>query len=78
MFRLAEFESEYRRERQAAGLAGAKERGKDRGRERDTTKAPPRRARGLRGRGLTVQEIATVLGISRRTAFRYLGTAPAS
>ena len=32
----------------------------------------------LRGRGLTVQEIATALGVSRRTAFRYLATAPAS
>ena len=78
LFGLAEIESEYRRERQAAGIAVAKERGVYRGRERGTTKAPSRRARELRGRGLTVQEIATALGVSRRTAFRYLATAPAS
>ncbi len=37
-----------------------------------TTKALPRRARELRGRGLTVPEIAAALNVSRRTAFRYL------
>ena len=40
LFGLAEIESEYRRERQAAGIAEAKERGVYRGRERGTTKAP--------------------------------------
>src|SRR5262249_21330785 len=43
VFGLAEIESEYRRERQAAGIAVAKERGVYRGRQRDTTKAQPRR-----------------------------------
>lgn len=76
LFGLAEIESEYRRERQAAGVAEAKERGIYRGRQRGTTKAPPHRARELRCRGLTVQEIATALGVSRRTALRYLATAP--
>jgi DNA invertase Pin-like site-specific DNA recombinase len=78
LFGLAEIESEYRRERQAAGIAEAKDRGVYRGRERGTTKAPSGRARELRSRGLTVQEIATALGVSRRTAFRYLAAAPAS
>src|SRR3954449_5457140 len=78
LFGLAEIESEYRRERQAAGIAVGQGRGGYRGRRRGTTKAQPRRARELRGRGLTVQEIATALGVSRRTAFRYLATAPAS
>ena len=84
LFGLAEIESEYRRERQATGIAVAKERGAYRGRQRGTIKAPPRRARELprrarelRGRGLTVQEIATALGVSRRTALRYLATATA-
>jgi DNA invertase Pin-like site-specific DNA recombinase len=77
LFGLAEIESEYRRERQAAGIAVAKEHGVYRGRQRGTTKAPPRRARELRGRGLTVQEIATALGVSRRTALRYLAAAAA-
>lgn len=78
LFGLAEIETEYRRERQAAGIAEAKKRGVYRGRKRGTTEAPSRRARELRGRGFTVQEIATALGVSRRTAFRYLATAPAS
>jgi hypothetical protein len=53
----------------------AKERGVYRGRRRGTTKAPPRRALQLRGRRLTVREIATALGVSRRTALRYLAMA---
>jgi orotate phosphoribosyltransferase-like protein len=52
----------------------AKERGIYRGRQCGTTKAPARRAQELRGRGLTVQEIATALGVSRRTVLRYLAT----
>jgi DNA invertase Pin-like site-specific DNA recombinase len=72
LFGLAEIESEYRRERQAAGVAVAQERGVYRGRKRGTTKAKPGRAEELRNRGLTAQEIATALGISLRTAFRYL------
>jgi DNA invertase Pin-like site-specific DNA recombinase len=73
LFGLAEIESEYRRERQAAGIAVAKERGVYHGRQRGTTKALPRRAQELRGRGLTVQKIATALGVSRRTALRLSG-----
>ena len=72
LFGLAEIESEYRRERQAAGIAVAKGRGVYRGRLPGTTKAAPPRAPQLRSRGLTVQEIAQVLGVSRRTTFRYL------
>jgi DNA invertase Pin-like site-specific DNA recombinase len=74
LFGLAEVESEFRRERQAAGIAVAKERGIYRGRQGGTTKAPRHRAQELRRRGLTVQEIATALGVSRRTALRYLAT----
>lgn len=64
LFGLAEIESEYRRERQETGIAVAKERGVYRGRWRGTTKALPRRAQELRGRGLTAQEIATALWVS--------------
>lgn len=74
LFGLAEIESGYRRERQAAGIAEAKGRGVYRGRQPGTTKAPSLRARELRSRGLTTQEIATALGVSRRTVFRYLAT----
>jgi len=75
LFRLAEIEWEYRRERQAAGIAVAKAHGIYRGRQKDTTKAKPQRAQTLRQRGLTVQEIAAALGISERTVFRYLTAA---
>ena len=72
MFGLAEIELEYRRERQAAGIAVAKSQGKYRGRKKGTTKAPAERARVLRRRGLTTAEIATALGVTERTVFRYL------
>ena len=75
MFGLAEIELEYRRERQAAGIAVAKARGKYRGRKKGTTKAPADRACQLRHRGLTASEIANALGVTERTVFRYLGSA---
>jgi DNA invertase Pin-like site-specific DNA recombinase len=58
LFGLAEIEPEYRREGQAAGISATKERDLYRGRQPGTTKALPRRARELRRRGLTMQEIA--------------------
>ena len=72
LFGLAEIEWEYRRERQAAGIAVAKAQGVYHGRQKGTTKAQPQRAAILRQRGLTVLEIATALGVSERTVFRYL------
>ena len=72
LFGLAEIEQEFRRERQAAGIAVAKRKGIYRGRKRGTTKAKPARARTLRSRGLTTPEIANALNISPRTVFRYL------
>jgi DNA invertase Pin-like site-specific DNA recombinase len=75
LFGLAEIEMEYRRERQAAGIAVAKRRGIYRGRQTGTTQARPRRAKVLRSRGLTVPEIAHALQISERTVFRYLAEA---
>jgi DNA invertase Pin-like site-specific DNA recombinase len=72
MFGLAEIEQEYRRERQAAGIAVAKRKGVYQGRVKGTTKAPPDRAQRLRDRGLTAPAIATALGVHPRTVFRYL------
>jgi DNA invertase Pin-like site-specific DNA recombinase len=72
LFGLAEIEQEYRRERQAAGIAVAKRRGVYRGRAKGTTKAKPARARALRARGLGAMEIANALHVSLRTVFRYL------
>jgi DNA invertase Pin-like site-specific DNA recombinase len=75
LFGLAEIETEYCRERQAAGIAVAKQRGVYRGRQRGTTKARPHRALVLRSRGCTVSEIAQALQVSERTVFRYLTAA---
>jgi DNA invertase Pin-like site-specific DNA recombinase len=72
LFGLAEIETEYRQERQAAGIAVAKRRGVYRGRQKGTTKARPRRATVLRRQGLTIPEIANALQVSQRTVFRYL------
>lgn len=69
---VAEMEQETRRERQAAGIRVAKERGIYKGRQKGSTKAKPGRARDLRDRGLKIAEIATALGASERTVKRYL------
>jgi hypothetical protein len=63
LFAVAEMEQETRRERQAAGIAAAKEEGKYKGRKPGTTKAAPRRAIQLRAKGLSDREIATALGV---------------
>ena len=72
LFAVAQMEQETRRERQAAGIAAAKEQGVYIGRKPGTTKAKPNRAEKLRNKGLTCEEIATALGVSRRTVHRYL------
>jgi DNA invertase Pin-like site-specific DNA recombinase len=77
LFGLAEIEWEYWRKRQAAGIVVAKAHGIYRGRQKGMTKAKPQRAQTLRQRGLTVLEIATALGVSERTVFRYLTAARA-
>ncbi len=70
---VSEMEQESRRERQAAGIAAAQELGGVySGRKAGTTKAKPKRALELRRKGLNDSEIATAMGISRRTVQRYL------
>lgn len=69
---VSEMEMELRRERQAAGITAARRKGIYQGRKAGTTKATPVRAQELRQRGLAVAEIATALGVSERTAARYL------
>ncbi len=70
---IAEMEQELRKERQAAGIRAAMARGVYIGRQAGTTKAKPARARTLKAQGLTAAEIATAMGVSERTVFRYLG-----
>ena len=72
MLGLAEIELEFRAERQAAGIKAARSRGVFLGRQPGTTKAKPQRAGELRTKGLNDTEIATALGVSRRTVQRYL------
>ena len=75
LFAVAEMEMETRRERQAAGIAAAKERGVYRGRQQGATKAgiDPSRAVELRSKGLTYSEISTALGVSVSSVRRYVG-----
>ncbi|WP_425398114.1 recombinase family protein [Aeoliella sp.] len=75
LFAVAEMEQEMRRERQSAGIAAAKARGVYKGRQAGTTKAKPVRALELRKKGLKDEEVATALGVSRRTVQRYLRAA---
>lgn len=71
-FALAEIELSNIKERQAAGIRAAKARGVYKGRKAGTTNAKPARAKELRAKGLTAAEIAVALGVTERTAFRYL------
>lgn len=72
LFGVAEMEQESRRERQAAGIAAAKERGVYSGRRPGTLKASPTEALRLRNQGLTHDQIARSLGISVSSVTRYL------
>ncbi len=72
MLGLAEIEWEYRRDRQAAGIAVARRNGVYKGRVKGTTKAKPDRAKELQAKGMSATEIGRALGVSIRTVFRYL------
>jgi DNA invertase Pin-like site-specific DNA recombinase len=72
LFGIAEMEYQHIKERLAAGIALAKEKGIYRGRTQGTTKAKPERARALHAKGLKTREIASALNVSERTVFRYL------
>ena len=71
-FELAHRSSENDiRERTAAGLAAARERGKVGGRPAALTPAKKREATRMRNQGSTVGDIADVLGVSKRTLYRH-------
>ena len=73
---FAELELLNIRERQAAGIAAAKERGVYKGRKPGAVKAgvDPNKAIKLRERGFTQKEIAKNLGVSLSSVKRYLKT----
>jgi len=72
LFAIAEIELQHIRERQAAGIAVAKNKGIYTGRALGTTKANPERAKELKDQGFKNKEIAQALNISRSTVFNYL------
>jgi DNA invertase Pin-like site-specific DNA recombinase len=72
---LAQMEREAIRERQAAGIAAAKAKGKRwGGRKAGTHKIDPRRVRELANKGLRQIDIARALGVHRRTVARVMST----
>jgi DNA invertase Pin-like site-specific DNA recombinase len=75
LFSVAEMEQQARRERQAAGIAVAKERGAFKGRKPGSTKASRQEAVELKCQGLRYKEIAERLGISKRSVIRYVADA---
>lgn len=74
LFGISQMEQETRRERQAAGIAVAKERGIYTGRKPGSTKASAQRVIELRRKGMTVNEVAAACNVSRRTVLRYCST----
>lgn len=72
---FAEFEVGVIRERTRAGLEAARLRGRTGGRPKALTSKQVERMRKLRSDGLTVPELAKVVGVSVPTAYRYLAKA---
>ncbi len=72
LFAIAEIELQHVKERQAVGIALAKQRGVYKGRKPGATKAYPKRAREFRDKGMTLPEIAQALNVDKRTVSRYL------
>ena len=72
---LAEFERDLVRERTQAGLAAARARGRKGGRRKAMTSKQIEMAKSLRKDPKnTVQDICTMLGVSRSTLYRHLDT----
>lgn len=71
---FAEFETNLRRERQMEGIAKAKAKGVYKGRK---PRIDADKARQMHAAGTRPSEIARVLGVSRSTVWRVLGTAKA-
>lgn len=69
---FAEFEADIRKERQADGIAKAKEEGVYRGRKASIDPASIAR---MKAEGLGATEIAKSLGITRTSVYRILGNA---
>jgi DNA invertase Pin-like site-specific DNA recombinase len=77
MAALAEFERQLIRERTMAGLQAAAERGRRGGRPSRLSEVQVEHARTLRAQGSSLSTIAELLGVSKSTAARACGPAPA-
>ena len=75
LFGLSAIEQRVRRQRQNAGIGRAKTEGKYRGRKPGSTVAKPSRSKTLKARGLTLNEIADTLKVSKATVCRHLKSA---
>lgn len=77
LFAVAEMEQETRRERQAAGIAVAKERGVYKGRQKGARKAGVdlSKVKSLREKGCTHEEISQAMDVSISSVRRYLKVA---
>jgi len=74
---LAEFERALTKERTLAGLAAARARGRKGGRPRTMTDDKVLLARKLYdSKEHTVEQIASLLGVSRKTIYRHIGPTP--
>lgn len=72
---MAEFERSIIRERQAGGIARAKERGVYKGRARALTAEQVAQARTWVNAGVPKAEVARRLGVGRTTLYSYFGKA---
>jgi len=72
MAAFAQLERDTMIERTRAGLAAAAANGRKGGRPRKVDAAAAAKARTLRDKGITVKDIAKMLGVSRATVYRYL------
>jgi DNA invertase Pin-like site-specific DNA recombinase len=72
MAAFAQLERDTMIERTRAGLAAAAANGRKGGRPRKVDDAAAAKARSFRGKGLSANDIAKTLGVSRATVYRYL------
>lgn len=73
MAAFAQLERDVLIERTNAGLAAARANGRQGGRPRKLNDAQAAKARQLKAKGVSVSDIAKMLGASRATIYRYLG-----
>jgi DNA invertase Pin-like site-specific DNA recombinase len=78
MAAFAQLERDIMIERTRAGLAAAAANGRKGGRPRKVDDAAANKARRMREKGINATDIAKLLGISRATVYRYLGSSETS